>query len=151
MATNKFQALNKMQKSLRVYTSQLGSVSKAWELSVSFTRDGITRTRGVSFIQRIGNKYHVTLTGQTFNSFMGALGSLVNLWLESLRNLIFSMFGQYDGKSINRTDEAVKNFLAPVPQVEKPRLPTYDRGPKKEVLHPLRRLVTKVFGGVYSR
>lgn len=150
-AINRFFVLNKMQKETVKFHST------AWELRATFGK----RSRCVTYIRKDDNGYTVTLTGITYQNFMAALASMVDFYINEIWKLVRS------ASPLNNTaqdvSESVKLFLSSPAQwdlslkAEKvdmsvPRLPTYDRGPKKEYLHPLRKAVTKLIGmGKYSR
>lgn len=149
---NRFYTLNKMQKSVHNFHST------AWELKASFNK----RSRCVSFIRKDHDGYTVTRTGITYSNFMAALASLIEFYIMDIWNLVRSEAPlKHTAAEIS---ESVKLYLSdaaswdlnlgldlsPV-DMSVPRLPTYDRGPKKEFLHPLRKAVTRMFGGKYSR
>lgn len=149
---NRFYTLNKMQKSVHNFHST------AWELKASFNK----RSRCVSFIRKDHDGYTVTRTGITYSNFMAALASLLEFYIMDIWNLIRSEAPL--SHTAAEISESVKLYLSdaaswdlnlgldlsPV-DMSVPRLPTYDRGPKKEYLHPLRKAVTRMFGGKYSR
>lgn len=143
MAINKFFTLNQMQKSLTVSESPFFSVTKTWELKASHAVKAVKRSRCVTFITKSADGYHVTLTGITHNTFMGALASVIGAYANELYKLISSMV--FPAKC------DITKHLNPLQAFEVPEIPVYDRGAKKEYLHPLRRAVTKLFGGVYHR
>lgn len=148
---NKFFTLNKMQKSVSKYSRD------AWELRVNHMK----RSRTVTFIRKDDHGYTVIMTGITYKSFMAALASLIGFYINELWKLVKSN-SPLDYKSSD-VSEQVAMLLSnagtwnlefePDNSIDMsvPRLPTYDRGPKKEYLHPLRKAVTRWFGGKYSR
>lgn len=149
---NRFYTLNKMQKSIHNFHST------AWELKASFNK----RSRCVSFIRKDHDGYTVTRTGITYSNFMAALASLLEFYIMDVWNLVRSEAPL--SHTAAEISESVKLYLSdaaswdlnlgldlsPV-DMSVPRLPAYDRGPKKEYLHPLRKAVTRMFGGKYSR
>lgn len=137
---NKFLVLNTMQKSL------VRSNETHWEVSAHHTVDALKRVRLVSFIIKSDKGYCVTLTETTHKTFMGALASLMGHYLSTLRHLIQSMLCCCPLDA----HKALGEVFTPG-DFSRPSLPTYDRGPKKEYLHPLRKAVTAMFGGKYSR
>ena len=148
---NRFYTLNKMQKE----TSKFHAT--AWEVRASFGK--VSRT--LSFIRKDAAGYTVAMTGITYNSFMAALASLIDFYINEVWKLVRSQ-SPLDNTASDVT-ESVKLYLSNAASwdldfepdnsidMSVPRLPTYDRGPKKEHLHPLRKAVTRMFGGKYSR
>lgn len=148
---NRFYTLNKMQKSVHNFHST------AWELKASFNK----RSRCVSFIRKDHDGYTVTRTGITYSNFMAALASLLEFYIMDIWNLVRSEAPL--SHTAAEISESVKLYLSDAASwdldfepdnsinMSVPRLPTYDRGPKKEYLHPLRKAVTRWFGGKYSR
>lgn len=148
---NRFYTLNKMQKSVHNFHST------AWELKASFNK----RSRCVSFIRKDHDGYTVTRTGITYSTFMAALASLIEFYIMDIWNLVRSEAPLSHTPA--EVSESVKLYLSDAASwdltweadnsidMSVPRLPAYDRGPKKEYLHPLRKAVTQMFGGKYSR
>lgn len=150
MNINKFTTLNMMQYS----TKKCPDMGDCWELKVTCKMKSVIRSRVVAFIRKIEGDYVVTLTSKRFKSFMAALASLFSEYVEALRKLIMAMACPVGAKTSDYemiVDKAMVEFLKPRQPVPVPHLPTYDRGAKKEVLHPLRRKVTEAMGGKYSR
>lgn len=153
MAINKFYTLNKMQ------SQELSKFhNTAWELRATFNG----KSRCVSFIRKTEHGYDVTLTQTTHKTFMAALASLIPAYVNQVYLLIRSTVPlDYTSKDVSDILEMKLTnaanwdldfkFKPKNVDLSVPRLPTYDRGPKKEVLHPLRKAVTRFFGGKYSR
>lgn len=149
-AINRFYTLNKMQKSVHKFHAT------SWELKASFGK----RSRTISFIRKDHDGYTVTMTGITYKTFMAALASLIDFYVNEIWNMVRSETRL--SHTTTEVSEAVKMYLSNAASwdlgdldnsidMSVPRLPTYDRGPKKEVLRPLRKAVTRWFGGKYSR
>lgn len=149
---NKFYTLNKMQKSVSKYSRD------SWELRVNHLK----KSRTVTFIRKEDHGYTVIMTGITYKTFMGALASLIDFYINELWKLVKSN-SPIDYKPSDISEQVAMLLsnagtwnidFEPDNSIDMsvPRLPTYDRGPKKEVLHPLRKAVTKLIGlGKYSR
>lgn len=145
---NRFYTLNKMQRSVSKFHATV------WELRASFGK----RSRTVSFIRKDAHGYTVTMTATTYPTFMAALASLIDFYVNEIWNLVRSETRL--SHTASEISEAVKMYLSNAASwdlgdldtgidMSVPRLPTYDRGPKKEVLRPLRKAVTRWFGGKY--
>lgn len=150
---NKFAILNTMQRSVKRLTKD------TWSLSVNYTHQGVTRNRVTAYIcSSKDGKFYVTRTAsiEGYKNFMSALAALMTFFIKDAIDLVKSMrFGLND--QIEDLDARIiadvcgYGYKLTMPKVERPSIPVYDRGPKKEVLHPLRRAVTKFFGGNYHR
>lgn len=144
---NRFYTLNLMQKSVSKFHST------TWELRAKVGN----RSRCVSFIRKDAHGYTVTMTGYTYKTFMAALASLIGFFINEVWNLVKSDSPlNHTGKDISDSVKRMLNNPASIPaehiDLSVPHRPTYDRGPKKEYLHPLRKAVTKLIGlGKYSR
>lgn len=148
---NKFVTLNMMQS----MTKKCPDMGDCWGVKVTCKMKSVIRSRAVAFIRKIDGVYLVTLTMTKHKTFMGALASLMPLYVESLQKLVMSMaypVGERTADWELKVNAAVAEILGGKPEkVARPVKPTYDRGDKKEYLHPLRRAITKLFGGKYSR
>lgn len=143
---NKFYILNMMQKSVVDCKDfdRDGQGMPCWELKATYTYEGVTRSRTVTFIVKNAQGYHTVGDLKTYKTFMAALASLMDHFVYVMKSLVKSMaFDSYDN--------VIDSVFQPIPEFTVPALPTYDRGPKKQVLHPLRRHVTKHYEGRYSR
>ncbi len=114
------------------------------------------RSRSVSFIRKDQHGYTVTMTGITYQTFMAALASLLDFYINDIWKLVRSESPL--SNTASDVTESVKMYLSNAASwdlgdletgtdMSVPRLPTYDRGSKKEVLRPLRKAVTRLFGG----
>lgn len=147
---NKFATLNMMQNNCK----KMSDMGECWELKVTCKMGSLIRSRVVAFIRKIEGEYVVTLTSKVFKSFMAALASLFDEYVTSFQKLVMAMacpVGERLEDWQDRVNAAVCEILGGSHKVERPSRPTYDRGDKKEALHPLRRAVTKFFGGKYER
>lgn len=100
-----------MQRNVKAENYGANGSIKSWNVSVSFTYKGITRTRTISYITKIKGEYVISFTGEKHKTFMGALSSLMVRYLCSLTALVASsIFGE------NTTVEAEleKAFTNPV-------------------------------------
>lgn len=101
MKINKFAVLNAMQRNTHK-VSGINGAEKSWDLIVTYTYKGVTRSRCVAFIGAFQGKYWVSRDTKkgTYKTFMAALAALFQVYCDECHKLVLSMrFGELQAYS----------------------------------------------------
>lgn len=107
---NKFAVLNTMQRNITLDSSFMNM--KTWAVNIKHTYKGVTRSRSIAYITKVKGSYVISMTGEKFKTFMGALASLILRYTSSLLALIASMI--FDDNSTTSEIEFNKAIKAQV-------------------------------------